>query len=555
MQGWAVLACLAPALVAAQEATPPAPAGAGATEPAVSVQTLTEVAPRNEWFTLRYYNRPVVLLRARLLGRTPQERALAAVARIDQEVAKYPDGPVEWRLVGGLAAVTIGGEAAVELLPADADALGGTLEGTAREAALNLGRALAEAAEARSPVLLVQGGLRALAATVGTLAFAAVFFWLRRHAIRRIATALRQGVLDPLQRRTRSDFWRAIEASLVAFGLILGRLAMIALGFLVASIWLSYVLRQFPFTRPWGEALSGFMRTTIRELAEGMLAAIPGLVTVALVIVLTRLAVRVANGLIEAVEQGRLTLPGVFPETAQPTRRLVAGLLWIFAVVVAYPYLPGSGSDAFKGVSVFVGLVLSLGSSGLVNQIMSGFMLTYARVLRVGEFVRIGDVEGSVVYSGPLVLKILTRRNEEVTLPNAVAAGSTITNYSRLATAGVFARTSVTIGYDTPWRQVQALLLDAASRTPGVRAEPPPSVVRAGLSDFAVEHALLVALERPEERVRVLSDLHGHILDVFNEQGVQIMTPHYEGDPDAAKVVPRDRWFTPPAKAPSEGTK
>src|SRR5262249_53306794 len=153
--------------------------------------------------------------------------------------------------------------------------------------------------------------------------------------------------------------------------------------------------------------------------------------------------------------------------------------LWLLAVVVAYPYMPGSRSEAFKGLTVFIGLVVSLGSSGLVSQAMSSFMITYSRALRIGDYVQIGAVEGTVVHSGLLATKVLTRRNEEVTLPNAVVASSTITNFSRHATEeGVFATTSVTIGYDTPWRQVEAMLLLAAARTPGLRREPAPRVLQ-----------------------------------------------------------------------------
>src|SRR5262249_29936840 len=159
-------------------------------------------------------------------------------------------------------------------------------------------------------------------------------------------------------------------------------------------------------------------------------------------------------------------------ETAQPTRRLLTLLLWAFAVIVAYPYLPGSQTDAFKGVTVFLGLMVTLGSSGLVNHIMSGFMITYSRALRVGDFVRVGDVEGTVTHLGVLSTKVRTLRQEEVTIPNAVVVSQTITDYSRPGdTDGVYTPTSVTIGYDAPWRQVQSLLLLAAERTPGLRSE------------------------------------------------------------------------------------
>ena len=244
-------------------------------------------------------------------------------------------------------------------------------------------------------------------------------------------------------------------------------------------------------------------------------------------------------------------MPGVHPETAASTRRLVSGLLWLFALALAYPYLPGSDTDAFKGVSVFVGLVVSLGSSGIVTQMMSGLTLTYSRALRVNDFVRIGDIEGTVTHLGSLSAKIRTLRNEEVTIPNAVVVGNQIVNYSRLAgSEGVYVGTSVTIGYDVPWRQVQALLLEAAGRTEGVRSTPPPRVRQSGLRDFYVEYLLLIALEDPTLRVATLDRLHGHILDAFNEHGVQIMSPSYEADPEGKKVVPRDQWFAAPASPP-----
>jgi small-conductance mechanosensitive channel len=217
-------------------------------------------------------------------------------------------------------------------------------------------------------------------------------------------------------------------------------------------------------------------------------------------------------------------------------------------LTVAYGYLPGSNSEIFKGISVFVGLVVSLGSSGIMNQAMSGLMITYARALKVGDFVKIDDIEGTVTHLGALSSKIKTPRNEEITLPNAVIASSATTNYSRLAEAeGVYTPTSVTIGYDVPWRQVHALLLLAAERTPGLRREPRPSVLQKALSDFYVEYELRAHLDRAEGRFQVLSDLHAQIQDAFNEFGVQIMSPHFEGQPDRPVIAPPSAWHTPPA--------
>ena len=244
----------------------------------------------------------------------------------------------------------------------------------------------------------------------------------------------------------------------------------------------------------------------------------------------------------------RLTLPWVYPETAQPTRRLVTGLLWVFALAMAYPYLPGSETDAFKGVSVFVGLIISLGSSGIVNQVMSGLTLTYSRALHVGDFVKIGDHEGTVVHLGSLSTKLKTARREEVTIPNAVVVSHTTTNYSRHADGeGVFVPTSITIGYDVPWRQVHALLLLAAERTNGLRREPPPRVLQTALQDFYVQYTLLACFEHAHLRVATLATLHANIQDAFNEYGVQIMSPNYEADPADSKIVPREKWYAAPA--------
>jgi small-conductance mechanosensitive channel len=546
-----VLALCDPVLAQqAPQATAPSPSpGAAAPQAGTAVAQLTTVAPPEQAAALLYGNRPILTMRGTLVGRTPQERAAAAVKRLDELVERRISGPISTEEVSGVSVVKVGGEQAFTILPTDPDPLAGeTVQSVASGVERSLAVAMAEVVEARTPRLLLRAAGRSAAATLAALALGALLLWLRARAARRFAGFLQAQVVQQLERHAAGEFWRSAELRLAAVAAFLLRLLLLALELLLAYAWLTFVLRQFPYTRPWGEALRGFVVATVLRLADGMVAAIPGLFTVLLIVVITRAAGRVASAIFRAVEQGRLALPGVYPETAPPTRRIVIALLWVFAIVVAYPYLPGSGSDAFKGVSVFIGLMVSLGSSGLVNQAMSSFMIMYSRALRPGDFVRIGEIEGTVVHSGVLATKLVTRRNEEITLPNAVVAGSTITNYSRHAGDGVFVRTSVTIGYDTPWRQVEALLLEAASRTAGVRAEPRPRVLQTALADFYVEYTLLVAPERPEDRLAVLSTLHAHVQDAFNEHSVQIMSPNYEADPEQPKLVPRDRWFAAPAK-------
>ena len=192
--------------------------------------------------------------------------------------------------------------------------------------------------------------------------------------------------------------------------------------------------------------------------------------------------------------------------------------------------------------------MLTLGSSGVVNQLMSGLVLVYSRALRVGDYVVIGQDEGVVQEVGTLATKLITMRNEEITIPNAVLMSSPIKNYSRKADeSGTLAATKVGVGYDTPWRQVHALLLDAASRTHGLRRAPAPVVLQRALGDFYVEYELLVYLDKPIERIPMLSALHGHIQDCFHEANIQMMSPHFVGQPEAAVVPPAGKWGPPPA--------
>jgi small-conductance mechanosensitive channel len=282
-------------------------------------------------------------------------------------------------------------------------------------------------------------------------------------------------------------------------------------------------------------------------IGEGIIAALPNVLTVALILILARTATQVVHVIFFNVEQGRLRLPGVYTDTASMSGKLVAGLIWVLALVVAYPYLPGSNSEAFKGISVMVGLMVTLGSSGIFSQVMSGFTLTYSRALHAGDYVRVGDVEGRVSHTGLLATKILTPERQEVTIPNAVLISQTVTNYAPFEQPPAYVSTEVTIGYDAPWRQVEALLLDSARRTPGIRTDPAPVVRQSALEDFFVRYKLLISLEDPSTRPVVFDALHENIQDAFNEHGVQIMSPHYEADPESPKLVPRARWFTGPA--------
>jgi small-conductance mechanosensitive channel len=281
--------------------------------------------------------------------------------------------------------------------------------------------------------------------------------------------------------------------------------------------------------------------------------ALPGIFVIAVIFFVTRFAANLVKASFTPVEKGQVKTAWLDPDTAAPTRRLLVVFIWLFALVMMYPYIPGSSSDAFKGIGLFVGLVASLGSTALVGQAASGLVLIYSRAFRAGDYVRIGDTEGTVLSLGMLSTKIRTPKKEEVTIPNAGLIGATIKNFSRQAgMEGVILHTTLTIGYSTPWRQVHEMLLVATDRTPGLKKEPSPFVLQTSLSDFYVEYQLNAHLEKPEMRVPTLAALHANIQDAFNEHGVQIMSPHYESDPSEKVWVPKEKWFEPPAKLPEQ---
>jgi small-conductance mechanosensitive channel len=488
-------------------------------------------------------NRVVFVFRAPFGSRTARERADDASRRIAALAESESSDSIAARLIAQGMLVAVGERGVFTITPADIDSIAGeTLGSASRGAVERLQVALVAEREQRSLSHLATAIAFSIIATV---LFLAVLRLLRRgqqFALERMPT-----VAGPrIPRLAVAGFTLLNAEQILAFLRRMVEVLAWGLGLFAAYLWLTYVLTRFPYSAPWGEALGAYLITTIRNLALGALGAIPGLFTVVLIFLSTRFLTRLVGGFFAAVESGGVSVPWVHVDTAQPTRRLLSALLWMFALVVAYPYLPGSGSDVFKGVSVFVGIVLSLGSSGVVSQAMSGLVLMYSRALKPGDYVRIGETEGTVAELGMLSTKIRTNKDEEVTLPNGVVVGTTTKNFSRLASErGVVLYTAVTIGYDVPWRHVHEMLIAAARRTEGIGGDPPPFVLQTALSDWYVEYQLNVRLNEPQRRARVLSDLHANIQDVFYENGVDILSPHFEGDHVRPTVVgiPRERWY------------
>jgi small-conductance mechanosensitive channel len=310
------------------------------------------------------------------------------------------------------------------------------------------------------------------------------------------------------------------------------------------------MLARFPYTRPWSERLDGYLIGVVVDILQAIVGAVPGLGVAIAIFFLARSLISLIEGFLERLAVGD-SPPRWLDAEAMPTTRSLAGLvIWLFALAMAYPYLPGAETEAFKGLSVLLGLMVSLGASSLVGQAAAGLIVTYTRTIRMGEYVRVGEHEGTVTELGMFTTRIRTGTGQELALPNSLITGTTIQNYSRVVQGrGFVVDTKVTIGYDTPWRQVEAMLIEAARRTPGVLPDPAPRVFQTALSDYYPEYLLVAQATamKAKPRAETMSALHRNIQDVFNEYGVQIMSPHYMADPAATKVVPPERWHEPPA--------
>ena len=492
-------------------------------------------------------NRTVVVFRASVLGNQPAERAEGARQRIERIIEQGGPGAVTSRMLPQGAVIDIDGAMAFGITPPDVnEPAGETLQSAAESAVRALSLAVSEAHERRDPTRMLKAVAFAIGASLIYGFLLAGLIVAKRRIAARLTLAL-QAQMEKIKLAGVS----AVQPSQV-FKYTQRVTAVVAwLAALLATyVWLIYSLQLFPYTRPWGEQLSGYLVGMLGSMLRGMVHALPNLFTVVVIVVITRFISYMIGGFFRRVQAQRLQLGWLDEFTAGPTQKLMTLVLWLFALAMAYPYLPGAQTDAFKGLSVLVGLMISIGASGLVGQAASGLILMYSRALRSGDYVKIGDSEGTVTELGMFATRLRTGRGEELILPNTIVLANTTRNYSRAnAGQGFVLNVKVTIRYSIPWRQIHAMLLEAARRTKGIMEQPAPFVIQASLSEFYVAYELVTyaVSEGAGPRARILSDLNANVQDVFNEHGVQMMSPAYEGDPDEPQVVPKERWFSAPA--------
>jgi len=506
-----------------------------------------KINQQNQAVPIIVWNHFIYTLRVPYKDLTPNERADGAMQRIES----LPKDTLDWKLGvtyfvfenDHAAAITANGVILFIILPGDLDvASDETLQKAIEKSIFNLNAMLKARASMMHVSILMKGiGFTLLATSIFILL---VFFM---NYIKRVMLAR----VDKLSEKP-STGW--VFHNIDIRGVVLGteralvRFWAFSMVLLLIYLWFTFVFAQFPYSAPWGTSLGTYFWNILVSFWDNIINSLPGIFTIVVIFALTKTITSGIARFLRSIEQGKTRTLGFDSETARATRRILIVILWVFALTLAYPYIPGSNTAAFKGISVLLGLIFSLGSTGLVQQMMSGLMIVYSRTLRPGDYVRIAESEGTIKDIGVLSTKVFTPRREEISIPNAFIIGTTTTNYSRLsAELGSSAYTTVSVGYDEPWRQIHTLLISAAEKTSGIKKIPLPRVWQRNLNDFYVEYMLLVHLDKASDRVPVLSDLHANIQDAFNEYGVQIMSPHYMLQPNHRVTVPKEEWNKPPA--------
>jgi small-conductance mechanosensitive channel len=543
--GWLlVMLCCGP-LAAAESAKtsgPPAPTA----DTAESVQSATVPAP------VEVFNRTVTVFRSPYFGVAPADRAVRAKQEILRVLAKGGAGKVTIESSHQGRVILLDGELVFALFPKDVDPLGvETLDQAVNHAAQELTHVVAETREARNVSAMLRAGGKALLATFILL----LLVW----GLHRVHVWVAARIMPLAQQKSAQ---LRVGGEVILHGEFVLRAVswLLAIGYWLVIVllvyeWLGYSMGLFPYTRPWGERLTQYLLDVAVNIVVGMVKAIPNLLISLVIFLIARVIVKMFKSFFDRVEQGQISLSWLDHDTVRPTRRLVPAAIWLFALAMAYPYLPGAQTQAFKGLSVLVGLMISMGASSLVGQAASGLILMFTRTLRAGEYVSVSDKEGTVVELGLFTTRIRNGMGEELTLPNSLILGTVTKNYSRAVQGnGFILSTTVTIGYDTPWRQIHAMLIEAARRTSGVLADPAPRVFQHALSDYYPEYRLVCQAIHSTSlsRAEALTALHANIQDVFNEYGVQIMSPHYMCDPAVEKVVAEKDWYAAPAVPPAE---
>jgi len=465
----------------------------------------------------------------------PKERAEAIECRLEVLLKAPSFAPDSLKVVDAEqdSEIVYGDQQLLSISDAEAQAWGQSRPVVARKYLAQLRTHLAATRQASSlPELLKRGGL----AVLTLLMLAGLIYGLNRffRSINQRILRWRGSPLKPWRINNYELLTQERQLAALRTGLKLLRLALVAL---TVYLTLPLLFSLFPWTEGISRQLLGYVLGPVQRVVLAVVHYVPNLLTIIVIYFFTTYAVRFLRFLAGEVAAGKLEIEGFYADWALPTFNLLRFALYVFMFIIIFPYLPGSDSPVFQGVSVLLGFVISFGSTSAIGNVIAGIVITYMRPYKVGDRVKIGDVTGDVLEKTLLVTRLRTIKNEDVTIPNSnILSGHTVNYTAAAAHEGLILHSTVTIGYDVPWPQVHALLLAAARATEGVEAAPGPFVLQTSLDDFYVSYQINAYSRLTHRQAGLYSQLHQHIQDEFARAGVEIMSPHYRATRTGAEA-------------------
>lgn len=485
--------------------------------------------------------RPILRIYTSVAGLTPDERAAGIKQRIlgIAHQTKLQVDSIHAEDRGAWTEIVSGSDIIMGISEDDAKAAQRTRAQLGAEYAEIIRRTVTTYRQEHTWGNLLRGVLFSLIVTAGLVIVLVVMFRVRRISRKVLDDWVRKTEENYTSQSLRSRVARYFVVPLIGTGMFVLTAAVVAL----LEIYFSLILSYFPSTRYAALKMHRWTLSELSGLGSVVWDYLPNLVVVVIIALAARYLVRLSKYLFKEIQEGTLRVHGFYSDWAEPTAKLVRLLILAATAVVIFPYLPGSNSPAFRGVSVFLGVLLSLGSTSAVAHGVAGTILTYMRSFSVGDFVKIGDVVGEVVERTLLVTRICTQKKEIVTIPNGSFLGGVVVNYSAEARKnGVIFYTQVSIGYNAPWRKVHELLIASASSTKDILQSPVPFVLQANLDDFYVSYELNAFTSHPENMQTIYSELRQNILDKFNEGGIEINSPHYTSLRDGNRIAVPDEY-------------
>ncbi|WP_375479509.1 mechanosensitive ion channel family protein [uncultured Nostoc sp.] len=482
---------------------------------------------------------------------SPQERSQAVTSRIET-IANDPSIPVDTLKSldqEDTTNIVLGEKLIFTITENDAKAAGKSRQELAQEYIKKISGSIAKYRKERSLNYILKGLLYSFLSTLGVFIFLKVFNQISP----KIITTLQnwQGIRIPAIRIQNIELLPASRVSNIVTRVVKILRLMIMLG--VIYIYVSLVLGFFPWTKQLSSRLVSYFLEALYQSWLAFVAYCPKLFALGLIFFVTYYILKIIRPIFTRLGNETLSISGFYPEWAEPTYKLVFFLIIGLALVLAFPYLPGFGSPAFQGISVFLGILLSLGSTALVANIVAGIILIYTRAFQIGDRIKIGDTTGDIVEKTLLVTRIRTIKNVMITIPNGSVLTSQIINYSALAqdpNYHLILHTTVTLGYDLPWRKVHQVLIDAALATKDILAEPVPFVFQTSLDDFYVSYELNAYTNKPMLMGSIYSQLHQNIQDKCNEAEIEILSPHYSAIRDGNQITIPENYLSQDYQAP-----